>query len=329
MPRIVEATGTVEPIQTSAVAAQVDGILTKVEFREGDQVQAGQVLFQIDPQLFQAALRQAEGALARDEAMAESAVRDADRFRELAAKQYVTTQQLDQAVAAAEGLKATVRSDSAAVERARLNLQYATIRAPISGRAGGVLLRAGNLVRASSGTPLVVINQMAPILVRFSVPATYLGDIRRRAGRAMPVQAVPVGDDVAGEVGTLTFLDNAVDTLTGTIQLKAQFPNRSGALWPGALVRVVLELDVERDALVVPLTAVVNGQQGSVVYVVDSAGTAHVRPVTVERTGDSTVVLRAGVEPGEVVVTDGQLRLTDGTMVQVKNDSAAGGGAAK
>jgi multidrug efflux system membrane fusion protein len=170
---------------------------------------------------------------------------------------------------------------------------------------------------------------MAPILVRFSVPATYLGDIRRRAGRAMPVVAVPVGDDVAGETGTLTFLDNAVDSLTGTIQLKAQFPNRSGALWPGALVRVVLELDVERDALVVPLTAVVNGQRGSVVYVVDSARTAHIRPVTVERTGDSTVVLRAGIEAGDIVVTDGQLRLTDGTLVQVKNDSVAGGGTAK
>jgi multidrug efflux system membrane fusion protein len=323
MPRIVEATGTVEPIQTSAVAAQVDGILTKVEFREGDQVQAGQILFQIDPQRFQAALRQAEGALARDEAMAESANRDADRFRDLAAKQYVTTQQLDQAVAAADGLKATVRGDSAAVEGARLNLQYATIRAPISGRAGGILLRAGNLVRASNGAPLVVINQMAPILVRFSVPATYLGAIRGRAGRAMPVTAVPVGNDVAGEAGTLTFLDNAVDTLTGTIQLKAQFANRSGALWPGALVRVVLELDVERGALVVPLTAVVNSQRGSVVYVVDSTGTAHLRPVEVERTTDSLVVLRSGVEEGNLVVVDGQLRLTDGGQVKFAGDATA------
>jgi multidrug efflux system membrane fusion protein len=261
--------------------------------------------------------------------MAESAERDADRFRDLAAKQYVTTQQLDQAVAAAEGLKATVRGDSATVERARLNLQYATIRAPISGRAGGVLLRAGNLVRASTGTPLVVINQMAPILVRFSVPATYLGDIRRRGGSAMPVQAVPVGDDSASEIGALTFLDNAVDTLTGTIQLKARFPNRNGALWPGALVRVVLELDIERDALVVPLTAVVNSQRGSVVYVVDSTRAAHVRPVTVERNADSLVVLRTGVDPGEVVVTDGQLRLADGSLVEIKSDSTAGAGSAR
>lgn len=328
MPRIVEATGTVEPIQTAAVAAQVDGILTKVEFREGDVVSAGQVLFQIDPQLFQAALQQAQGALARDQAMATSAARDADRYRDLAAKQFVTTQQLDQAVAASEGAMATVRADSAAVERARLNLQYATIRAPISGRAGGILLRAGNLVRASAGTPLVVINQMAPILVRFAVPATYLGDIRRQSGRALAVQAVPVGGDAAAETGALTFLDNAVDTLTGTIQLKAQFANRSGALWPGALVRVVLQLETERGALVVPLTAVVNSQRGSVVYVVDSARTAHLRTVDVERSTDSLVVLRSGVAPGELVVTDGQLRLNDGAQVSIKGDSAAGGAAA-
>ena len=328
VPRIVEATGTVEPIQTATVAAQVDGILTSVDFREGDPVRAGQVLFRIDPRVFEAALRQAEGALARDQALATSAVRDAQRFRELAAQSFVTTQQLDQAQAAADGAIATVRADSAAVERARLNLQYATIRAPISGRAGGLLLREGNLVRASAGTPLVIINQMAPILVRFAVPATFLDEIRRRAGRALAVRATPVGGDDAGETGTLTFLDNAVDTLTGTIQLKAQFPNRSGGLWPGALVRVVLQLDTQRDALVVPLTAVVNGQRGSVVYVVDSARAASIRPVDVERTTDSIAVLRGGVAPGDLVVTDGQLRLTEGTRVGVRNDSTAQAGTA-
>lgn len=328
VPRIVEATGTVEPIQTATVSAQVDGILTSVEFREGDPVRAGQVLFHIDPRPFQAALRQAEGALARDQAQATSAVRDAQRFKDLAAQSFVTTQQLDQAQAAADGAVATVQADSAAVERARLNLQYATIRAPIGGRAGGLLLREGNLVRSSAGTPLVVINQMAPILVRFAVPATFLDEIRRRAGHALEVRATPVGGDAADEVGTLTFLDNAVDTLTGTIQLKAQFPNRGGGLWPGALVRVVLELDTERDALVVPLTAVVNGQRGSVVYVVDSSRAARLRPVEVERTTDSIAVLRGGVAPGDLVVTDGQLRLTEGTLVGVRNDSTAQAGTA-
>lgn len=322
VPRVVEATGSVEPIQAATVAAQVDGILTEVAFREGEDVRAGQVLFRIDPQLYQAALQQAEGALARDQALAASAIRDAERFRELAAKAFVTTQQLDQANAAAEGAIATLRADSAAVARARVNLQYATVRAPISGRAGGLLLREGNLVRASAGTPLVVINQMAPILVRFAVPAMYLPDIRRRAGSSLSVRATAVGDESSVEEGTLTFLDNAVDTLTGTVQLKARFANRSGALWPGALVRVVLLLDTERDALVVPITAVVNSQRGSVAYVVDSTGTARLRQVEVARTADSLAVLRSGVEAGELVVLDGQLRLNDG--MRVTADTAIG-----
>lgn len=323
LPRIVTATGTVEPMQTATVVSQVDGILTHVSFREGEQVQAGQILFQVDPQRYQAALQQAQGALARDQAAAISASRDADRFRDLAAKQYVTTQQLDQAVATADGLLASLRADSAAVELARLNLQYATIRAPISGRAGGLLLREGNLVRATAQTPLVVINQLAPILVRFAVPAIYLGQVRAGAGHALAVSATPVGDETSSEAGTLTFLDNAVDSMTGTVQLKAQFANRSGRLWPGALVRVVLQLTIERDVLVLPLTAVVNSQRGSVVYLVDSTRTAHLRPVEVERTTDSLVVLRSGVEAGNLVVTDGQLRLTDGSRVKFAGNAAA------
>lgn len=328
MRQVIEATGSVEPMQTATVVAQVDGMLTGVAFREGDDVRAGQVLFRIDPQLYQATLQQAQATLARDVALSGSALRDAERFRELAAKDFVTTQQLEQAVAAAEGAMATVRADSAAVERARLNLQYATVRAPITGRAGGLLLREGNVVRASAGTPLVVINQMAPILVRFAVPATYLGEIRRRAGHSLPVRATPVGDDGTGQPGTLVFVDNAVDTLTGTIQLKARFDNRGSALWPGALVRVVLELDTERDALVVPLTAVVNSQRGSIAYVVDAAGVAHLRPVEVARVADSVVVMRAGLQPGELVVVDGQLRLTDGSRVSIRGDSAGGGAGA-
>lgn len=321
--RTVSATGTVEPVQTAIVVSQVDGIVTQVAFREGDQVRAGQLLFQIDPTRYQAALQQAEGALARDQATALSATLDAQRNRDLAAKQYVTAQQLDQAVAIADGAVATLRADSAAVEIARLNLQYASIRAPISGRAGGLLLREGNLVRAAAQTPLVVINQLAPILVRFAVPSTYLSQIQERAGHAPAVRASPVGDDAAPETGTLTFVDNAVDSLTGTIQLKARFANKDGRLWPGALVRVVLDLATERNVLVVPVTAVVSSQRGSVVYLVDSTGTARLRSVNLERNTDSLAVLRSGVEAGDLVVTDGQLRLTDGTRVSVKADSAA------
>jgi multidrug efflux system membrane fusion protein len=328
LPRTVTATGTVEPLQTATVVAQVDGIVTRVAFHEGDEVRAGQLLFQIDPKPYQAALQQAQGALARDEATALSAALDARRYRDLAAKQYVTTQQLDQAVATADGAAATVRADSAAVELARLNLDYASVRAPIGGRAGGLLLREGNLVRATARTPLVVINQLAPILVRFAVPSTYLGQIQEAAGHPLGVLASPVGDDGAPESGTLTFVDNAVDSLTGTIQLKARFANRDGRLWPGALVRVVLELATERNVLVVPVTAVVSSQRGSVVYVVDSTGVAHLRTVDVERNTDSLAVLRSGVQAGDLVVSDGQLRLTDGSRVSIKGDSAAGTAAA-
>jgi len=322
VPRVVEATGTVEPVRTARVEAQISGIIDKVTFREGDQVTEGQVLFQIDPRSFRAALSQAEAALARDSAQWESARRDRDRFETLAAKEYVTAQQLDQARATASALDATLRSDQAAIDQARLSLQYATVRAPITGRAGSLLVREGNLVRAGSGDALVVINQMAPIRVRFSVPAAYLSDLRALAGSKQEVRASPVGDTASAVTGMLDFLDNAVDSLTGTITLKAVFANKDSRLWPGGLVRVQLALSVDKDAIVLPSSAVVTGQQGSYVYVVDSS-TAHMRPVTLRRQSDSIAVLSAGVTAGEQVVVDGQLRLTDGAKVQVLKGGAS------
>lgn len=316
VPVVLQATGTVEPIQTSAVAAQVDGILEKVTFREGDEVSAGQVLFQIDPRPYQANLAQADGALARDVAQEANAERDRSRFEDLAAKEYVTPQQLDQARATVAALAATVRSDSAMVARARLDLDRCQVRAPITGRAGGLLVRAGNLVRAAGGEALVVINQMAPILVRFPVPATELAGIRQ-AGQGLAVRAVPVGDSVAVAAGSLVFLDNAVDSLTGTILLKASFPNQDRRLWPGALVRVVLSVTTEKNALVVPVSAVLTGQQGSSVFVVGDSGRVMLRKVTVVRTTDSVAVLSSGVTAGEQVVTAGQVRITDGARVKV------------
>ena len=322
VPRVLEATGTVEPVRTARVEAQVSGLIDRVTFREGDQVTEGQILFQIDPRPFRAALSQAEAALARDSAQWESARRDRDRFEALAAKEYVTGQQLDQARATAAALEATLRSDQAQIDQARLSLQYATVRAPITGRAGSLLVREGNLVRAGSGDALVVINQMAPIRVRFSVPASYLSDLRALAGRKQEVRAIPVGDTASAVSGTLDFLDNAVDSMTGTIALKAEFANRDSRLWPGALVRVQLDLSVDKAVIVVPSSAVVTGQQGSYVYVVDS-GMAHMRPVTVRRQGDSIAVLTAGVNAGDRVVVDGQLRLTDGARVQVQQPGGA------
>ncbi|MEO8140088.1 MAG: efflux RND transporter periplasmic adaptor subunit, partial [Gemmatimonadota bacterium] len=245
----------------------------------------------------------------------EKAEADLRRVADLAAKQYASTQEADDARATAMGLRATLEADSGAVGRARINLERATIRAPIGGRAGALLVRAGNLVRSAGGTPLIQINQIAPILVRFPVPATQLPAIRR-SGTGLSVSAVPVGDSVAVSEGKLVFIDNAVDSMSGTILLKARFDNQNHALWPGALVRVALRVTVESNALVVPVSAVLTGQQGASVFVLGDSGTVHLKKVTVGYTNDSLIVLTSGVTAGEKVVTSGQIRLVDGAKAQ-------------
>jgi len=325
VPLVVSATGTVEPIQTVSVQAQVSGLLTHVLFKEGDNVEAGKELFQIDPRPFQAALDQAQANLARDQAQWANAQHDVARYEALAAKDYVTQQQLDDSRATASALAGTLRADSAAIEQTRLNLQYTNIRAPISGRAGGVLVREGNQVRGGANQTLVVINQLSPILVRFPIPANMLDAVRQRSeGHTLPVIAAPVGDSTRVEHGTLVFLDNAVDSLTGTVTLKGHFDNVDRVLWPGALERVELELDVQKNALVVPASAVQSGQAGDVVWTVDSTHRVHSVKVSVRRSSDTLAVLAGGVSPGELVVTDGQLRLTENARVSIH---AAGSGA--
>lgn len=325
VPYTIEANGTVEPLETVAVESQVGGVLLRVGFKEGDEVRPGQVLFQIDPAPYRAALEQARGMLARDEAQLVAATADADRFDALAQKEYVTTQQAEQARAAAAALQATVQADSAAVQSARINLQNATIRSPIAGKAGSLLLRPGNLVRANSGIPLVTINRIHPILVRFAVPAAQLDQIRRyREKAALVVHATPAGGTTAS-TGTLSFINNAVDSATGTLLLKGSFDNRDGALWPGQFVKVALELYVQPDALIVPSTAVVAGQQGSYVFVVKPDRTTEMRDVRVARAAGDVTVLEGGLEPGEQVVTEGQLRLTAGAKVMIKPPAAPAG----
>jgi multidrug efflux system membrane fusion protein len=320
-PAVVAANGVVEPVQTVAVEAQVGGTLTEVSFQEGEEVTEGQVLFRIDPRPFQAALRQAEAALARDHAQTLNAQRDAERYKALVAKDYVTQSQAEQAQTQAVALVATLQSDSAAVENARVNLGYSTIRAPISGRTGSLLVRRGNLVKPSAG-PLVVINELQPILVRFPVTARdFLGLRRRVAMGPVPVRVTASDSTVLPEQGSLSFLDNAVDSLTGTVTAKARFTNSSRVLWPGEYVRVAVQLDVRNGATAVPTTAVLNGQEGTYVYVVDSEKNAHVRTVTVgQPVGDLTVIER-GVQPGEQVVVDGQSRLMPGAKVDAKQQA--------
>jgi len=317
-PALVAANGVVEPVQTVAVEAQVGGTLKEVSFQEGDDVTEGQVLFRIDPRSFEAALRQSEAMLARDRAQAQSAQRDAERYKALVAKDYVTQSQAEQAQAQATSMMATLQSDSAAVENARLNLGYTTIRAPIGGRTGSLLVRRGNLVKPSAG-PLVVINELQPILVRFPVTARDFLALRRRiASGPVPVRVTASDSTVLPEQGSLSFLDNAVDSLTGSVTAKARFTNSSRALWPGEYVRVAVQLDVHSGAIAVPTTAVLNGQEGTYVYVVDGEKNAHVRTVSVgQAVGDLTVIER-GVEPGEHVVVDGQSRLVPGAKVDAK-----------
>ncbi len=327
LPYELDANGTVEPIRSVTVLPQVGGIIVRVNFAEGAEVAAGQVLFEIDPRQYRAELQQAQGTLGRDLAQAESAAREAARYKVLASTNTVTQEDYEAKQSAADAAAAAVRSDSASTAIARLNLEYATVRAPIGGRTGRLLLHEGNVVRAGSDQ-LVSIVQMRPILVRFSVPAVNLPALRQRPDRQFTAIATSARDSALSVQGVLSFVDNQVDSTTGSILLKALFSNRDGALWPGEFVAITLVLGMQTDAVVVPSQAVMQGQQGTYVFVVNSDGTATTQPVTVQRTLDSLTVL-AGVPAGALVVTDGQLRLTPNAKVDIRGGpttETAGGG---
>jgi multidrug efflux system membrane fusion protein len=328
-PYIVHANGLVEPAQTVAVQSQVGGVLMKVHFKEGDEVRAGQVLFEIDPRPFKAALDQAVAVLARDEANQQSAQRDADRYAALVLKDFVTKSQADQAFAAAAAARAVVAADKASVDNARFNLENATISAPISGKTGVLLVKQGNLVRPGSVPPLVVINQIHPIDVHFTVPDRELPLVQQYSeggAKKLHVIATPRGI-ASAEEGVLNMLDNGVDTTTGTVTLKAQFANREGRLWPGQFVGVDIELYVQKGAILVPTTAVQTGQDGQFVFVVNKDNKAEVHPVTAGIVVGGLTAIEKGIEVGSTVVTDGQLKLTPGSRIEVAKP-AAGRGAA-
>jgi membrane fusion protein, multidrug efflux system len=317
-PLTIVANGVVEPLHTVSVQAQVGGTIDAVEFSEGADVTAGQVLFRIDPRPYEAALRQAEAALARDQASAQNAQRDAERYKALAEKDYVTKSQADQAAATAASLDATVQADHANVDNAKLNLAYTTIHAPISGRTGRLLVRQGNLAKPN-GDPLVVINQLRPILVRFPVTQRDFPALQRRQARSpVSVRVVTADSGRVGDVGTLAFLDNTVDSLTGTVTAKARFENQNNGLWPGEYVSVSAELDVQPNALAIPTRALQAGQDGSYVFVVGANKVATVRQVATGRTVGDLTTIDKGLEQGEQVVIDGQSRLTPNAKVDAK-----------
>jgi multidrug efflux system membrane fusion protein len=309
----------VEPVQAVSVQSQVGGVLTAVRFREGDEVQEGQVLFEIDPVPYRTAAQQARAVLARDQAQFDAATRDAERYEALAQRDFVTRSQADQSAANAAALKAVVDADKALLENAQFNLDNASVKAPVSGKTGSVLVRQGNLVRANATTPLVVINQIHPILVRFSVPQRELPLVQKHSrGGALKTTALPGLGSGAPVPGTLSFVDNGVDTTTGTVTLKARFENAENQLWPGQFVAVQLELYRQADAVLVPTPAVQTGQDGLFVFVIDKDGKAQVQPVTAGRLVGDLTVIDQGLTGGERVVVDGQSRLTVGAKVEVK-----------
>ena len=365
VPFEIQANGVVSPLSTSAITAQVDGLITHVYFKEGQDVEKGAQLFQIEARPYQAAYQQSLANLARDRETNANAQKEVARYEDLVKKDYVTQEQADQQKATAGAAAATVQADEAAVENAKFNLDNTKIRAPIAGRTGGLLVREGNVVHAGGTTPLVVINQISPILVRFPVPATDLPLIQKYGGSGqLPVTAVPGGarqtaQDTSGRPpgmsggdappdqasgvdpsavnllaqiapasGTLFFIDNSVDTLTGTVMLKATFPNTERMLWSGQFVGATLHLFTEKHALVVPTEAVVTGQQGTYVYVVDSESTVQQRKVSVERSQGNVAIVTAGLRDGEQVVRTGQSRLNAGAKVRVATaaDTGSAGG---
>lgn len=354
VPVTIPAVGTAEPLTTVQVRAQVTGQLSEVAFTEGQDVKKGQLLFVIDQRPFQAALAQAEAVLARDTATANNASRQRTNYEDLYKRQLISRDQYETQIASAQALDATLAADRATVDNAKLNLAYTRIAAPISGRTGTLGVHQGDLVRANDATAMVVINQVSPIYVTFSVPGRYLGDIRRyqaqkplvvvaqgQASLPPGAQAPPpqvlqpsTAQQVAPgqgatmpvkpgllEQGHVSFIDNSVDAQTGTIKMKGTFQNADQGLWPGLFVQVTLNLTSDENAIVVPAAAVQPSASGQYVYVVKPDRTAEVRPVTVLRQQGEEVVIAKGLSAGEEVVTEGQLRLTPGAQV---TDAARG-----
>jgi membrane fusion protein, multidrug efflux system len=350
VPVEIQVIGNVEAYSTIAVKAQVGGILTKVDFKEGDYVKNGDLLFTIDPrplkaQLAQAVatlskdgalLRQAEANLARDLAQEKYAAAQAGRYAKLATEGVISAEQSDQMRTNADATGQAVSADRAAIESAKAEivamqatiendqvmLGYTEIRSPIDGRTGNLNVKLGNVVTANT-MDMMTINEVSPIYVTFSVPEAQLRTVKKyMAVGKLPVFATPQDDDAGKEAGLLTFVDNAVDPGTGTIKLKGTFQNADRKLWPGEFVRVVLRLTTQSNALVVPNQAVQTGQQGEFVFVVKKDRTVESRPVTTGIRVDQDLVVDQGLEFGETIVTDGQLRLSPGARVSVRDNRA-------
>jgi len=330
VPVQIRAVGNVEPYSTVSIKSQVTGVITQAHFKEGQDVKKGQLLFTIDPRPLEAALKQAEANLARDAAQLNNWREQVKRYRELVDKQYVSKEQYDQIKTNADAAEAVVDADKAAVDNAKVQLSYCYIYSPVNGRVGSLLVNEGNLVRVNDGTPLLVINQLVPINVTFSVPEQYLADIKQRmAAGTLGVDAIFPSDAARPEHGVLAFVDNTVDRTTGTIKLKAEFKNSDLRLWPGQYTNIALTLSTQEGAVVVPSDAIQVGPDGQQVFIVKEDKRVEVRPVAVGQSQEGESIITKGLAAGEVVVREGQFLLGPNSRVEIKTasvDSSNSGG---
>jgi multidrug efflux system membrane fusion protein len=319
VPVQIRAVGAVEAYATVSIKSRVDGQLVGVHFREGQDVRKGDLLFTIDPRPYEAALKEAQARLERDIALMDKAERDARRYAELVAKNFVSSDKYEQFRANFESLRATADADRATVERARLQLEYCTIRSPLAGRTGRLLVDEGTQIKANDDKAgMVDISQVMPIYVGFAVPQQNLSAIKTHMAKGeLKVTADIPESGLPPEEGTLSFLDNKVNSQTGTVLLKGSFANTSRHLWPGQFVTATLTLETRSDAVVIPAVAVQVGQAGQFVYVVKPDMTVESREVVPGLVVGDSVVIDKGLAAGETVVTEGQLRLVPGTKVQV------------
>jgi len=323
VPVALKAIGTVEAFATVNIKSQITGTLKSIHFNEGDEVKKGDLLFTIDQRPFNAMLGQAQGNLARDRAELANAEKDLHRYSLAVGKGYVSSEQADAAATRVATLSATVKADEAAVETNRLQLEYCSIRSPIDGRTGELLVSEGNLIKANADEAMVTIKQIEPIKVSFTVPGNSLGDIQKYQAAGSLQVLIP---GIKGEPlqGTFAFLDNRVDTTTGTILLKATFANKDRDLWPGRFVDVRMVLTTRPNTVVVPTPAIQVRQDGAHVYLVRADQTVEDLLVVTGMIADGETVIEQGLRGGERVVTNGQLQLTDGSLVQQRNGPGAG-----
>jgi len=330
VPMNVSAIGTVQAYSTVNIVSHVGGQIMQVHVKEGQTIKKGQPLFNIDDRSYQTALETARISLEKDRIQLEKEKTDAQRYAELLKKDYVTKEEAEQAQNDVAVREATIKGDETDVKNAELNLSYCQITAPMDGRAGSILVNQGNIITATNNSdPLMVINQIQPIYIRFSVPEQYLAEIQAQLNLEPKVQiSMPEKPDEIKE-GRLTFIDNSIDTNTGTIELKAAFDNPDNALWPGQFVNVTLVLGVKTGAIVTPSDAVQMSQDGNYIFVVKADNTVESRNVKIgSEVGDQTEI-KEGISLGETVVTDGQLKLSPGARISIKNGTEAGSGVKK